>query len=311
MLERYSHYGWTKKQICRKWGISVQMLYAMKKESPQENDTARRTCLNAITAAEKEIVRGYALSHTELNHREMAYRMIDEDVAFMSPSSVYRILKEFNLLSLRRKRNRADSWNAHQKLTGPDQVWQTDLMNIRYHGRDFYLLTYFDVYSRYVVYQSICTSMTGDTIKETSEQALIETGKTPEIIQSDNGSCYISSEYRSFVSKNKIKHRYIHPHCPNENSEIERYHRTARELADTGSEDDFVQFEQIYKHQKEYYNNVRYHSAIGFVTPYAKYTGQADGILAERKKKLEKAKEKRFKQNIEMMILSNPDKEAA
>ena len=122
MLERYSHYGWTKKQICRKWGISVQMLYAMKKESPQENDTARRTCLNAITAAEKEIVRGYALSHTELNHREMAYRMIDEDVAFMSPSSVYRILKEFNLLSLRRKRNRADSWNAHQKLTGPDQV---------------------------------------------------------------------------------------------------------------------------------------------------------------------------------------------
>lgn len=184
-------------------------------------------------------------------------------------------------------------------------------MNIRYHGRDFYLLTYFDVYSRYVVYQSICTSMTGDTIKETSEQALIETGKTPEIIQSDNGSCYISSEYRSFVSKNKIKHRYIHPHCPNENSEIERYHRTARELADTGSEDDFVQFEQIYKHQKEYYNNVRYHSAIGFVTPYAKYTGQADGILAERKKKLEKAKEKRFKQNIEMMILSNPDKEAA
>jgi len=311
MLERYTHYGWTKKQICRKWGISVQMLYALKKESPQENDTARRTCLNAITPAEREVVRSYALSHTELNHREMAYRMIDEDVAFMSPSSVYRILKEFNLLSVRGKRDRTGNWNAHQKLTGPDQVWQTDLMTVRHHGRDFYLLTYFDVYSRYVVYQSLCTSMTGDTIKETSERALAETGKKPESIQSDNGSCYISAEYRSFASKNKIMHRFIHPHCPNENSEIERYHRTARELADTGSADDFLQLEQILKEKKSYYNDKRYHSAIGFVTPYAKYTGQADSILAERKKKLEKAQDKRFKENFDMMKLTNPDKKAA
>jgi len=311
MLERYTHYGWTKKQICRKWGISVQLLYALKKESPQQTDTARRTCLNAITPAERETVKKYALSHTELNHREMAYRMIDEDVAFMSPSSVYRILKEYNLLSIRGKRNRAGDWNAHQKLTGPDQKWQTDLMNIRYHGRDVYLLTYFDVYSRYVVYQSLCTSMTGDTIQEMSDRALAETGKKPEIIQSDNGSCYISCEYRSFVSKNKIMHRQIHPHCPNENGEIERYHRTVRELADTNSAGDLLQLEQILKEQKNYYNNVRYHSAIGFVTPYAKYTGQADKILAERIKKLEKAQENRIKENFEIMKLSNSDKKAA
>ena len=35
--------------------------------------------LNAITAEEKEKVTAYALFHTELNHREMAYRMMDED----------------------------------------------------------------------------------------------------------------------------------------------------------------------------------------------------------------------------------------
>jgi putative transposase len=229
----------------------------------------------------------------------------------MSPSSVYRILKEFNLLSVRGKRDRTGDWNAHQKLTGPDQIWQTDLMNIRYHGRDFYLLTYFDVYSRYVVYQTLCTSMTGDTIQEISERALAEAGKKPEIIQSDNGSCYISCEYRSFASKNKIMHRFIHPHCPNENSEIERYHRTMRESADISSADDFLQLELILKEQKSYYNNKRYHSAIGFVTPYSKYIGQADKILAERKKKLEKAQDKRFKENYDIMKLLNADKKVA
>jgi len=50
---------------------------------------------------------------------------------------------------------------------------------------------------------------------------------------------------------------------------------------------------------------------LGFVTPYAKYTGQADSILAERKKKLEKAQDKRFKENFDMMKLTNPDKKAA
>lgn len=106
-------------------------------------------------------------------------------------------------------------------------------------------------------------------------------------------------------------HRFIHPHCPNENSEIERYHRIVRELADTSSAEDFVQIEQILKERRSYFNEKRYHSAIGFVTPYAKYTGQADTILAERKKKLEKAKDKRFRENYDVFKLSNSKIKAA
>jgi hypothetical protein len=55
--------------------------------------------------------------------------MVDEGVACLSPSTVYRILKEANLVCpwrRRKKRRRV----ADEKATRPDQRWVTDLMHI-------------------------------------------------------------------------------------------------------------------------------------------------------------------------------------
>lgn len=297
MLTRYSHYGWSKSAICRKWGLSLHRFYGLA-EYTVTKQTKPRFQLTAITDAEKQEVIVYALSHTELNHREMSYRMIDEDVAYMSASSVYRILCKNNLLSRREKRDRNNQWSPHEGVAEPDEVWQTDLLYILYRGRYYYSLSYIDVFSRFVVYQEICLSMTGDTIGEATRRAFEQTGKTPNIIQSDNGSCYISSEYRTLLSRTQVEHRRIHPHCPNENAEIERYHRTFRELVYPNDAGDFQELNELIKERIDYYNYTRYHSAIGYVTPEAKYTGKAEKIIEERKQKLEKAKKKRIQQNI-------------
>lgn len=312
MLERYVHYGWTKKAICCQWDISPQAFRSLKKDTPK-TDRPRRTQMNAITDEEKQKVIDYAKTHTELNHREMTFRMIDEDIAFMSTSSVYRILRENNLLQRRGTRERPEKWNPHTALSGPDEVWQTDLMVLNYKRRDFYLLSYFDVFSRYVVYDELCLSMTGDSIKQASKRAVKETGRRPNVIQSDNGSCYISSEYRSFIDKSGIEHRKIHAHCPNENAEIERYHRTVRELVDPTDADDYAALIELVKERIRYYNFERYHSAIGYVTPYALYTGKAEAILESRKRKLQKAKEERIKANLERIRTEShvPNKKAA
>jgi len=298
MLQRYTHYDWTKTAICRKWDISLQTFRSLKKVTPK-TDRPRRTQLNAITCEEKQKVIDYALDHTEINHREMTYRMIDENIAFMSTSSVYRILRENNLLRRKEIKERPKNWDSHDRLSGPDEVWQTDLMVITFKKRDFYSLSYLDVFSRFVVYNEICLTMTGDTINQASERAIIETAKTPNAIQSDNGSCYISSEYRFFLKKYEIEHRKIHPHCPNENAEIERFHRTLREGIEPSEAANFEVLNELFKERIRYYNYERYHSAIGYITPYAMYTGKAEAILESRKKKLQKAKEQRIKINFE------------
>ena len=104
---------------------------------------------------EREAIRSYALSHTELYHRELAYRMLDEDIVAVSPSTVYRILKEYNLIRQRAKKEKRDIWHPHQGVTRPDQVWQTDLMCLIFQQREYYLLSYLDVYSRFTVYHRL------------------------------------------------------------------------------------------------------------------------------------------------------------
>jgi putative transposase len=68
---------------------------------------------------EKQAVIAYACKHPELRHRELTWRLVDEDVAYVSPSTVYRILREAELVCpwrRRTKRKRAQE----DKATRPD-----------------------------------------------------------------------------------------------------------------------------------------------------------------------------------------------
>lgn len=90
-----------------------------------------------------------------------------------------------------------------------------------------------------------------------------------------------------------------------QNAEIERYHRTVRELVDPQDAYDYSTLNEIIKEQIHYYNHERYHSAIGFITPYEMYTGQAEKIFESRKQKLERAKQKRIRLNIEQFEIES------
>ena len=85
---------------------------------------------------EKEAVRKDALEHPEIRHRELAWRMIDEDVAYVSSSTVYRILKEQQLIGPRRGRRKRYRYQ-HEKAQRPDQIWGTDIMYLKIANAQF------------------------------------------------------------------------------------------------------------------------------------------------------------------------------
>lgn len=295
MLCRFSQYGWNKQAICRKWDMSIKTFYAFKRDIPVKMDR-RGIQLNRITPKEKTAVCAYALLHSDLRHREMAYKMIDENVACLSPSSVYRILRAEHLIPIRQRRIKPDNWNPHQTPGHADQIWQSDLTYIQYRRRNYYLILFLDVYSRFIVHWQLCTQMTGATVTYAFEEALRQTGRHP-ILQTDNGSCYLSHEFKSLLSKENIEHHLIHPCCPNENAEVERANRTIKQDLYPDDVASFGQLNRIVKERIHYYNHQRYHSGIGFITPFTKYRGNPEKIFEQRKQKLQKAKKQRIKFN--------------
>lgn len=76
---------------------------------------------------EEEIaaVVAYALEHTWEGYRRLAWMMVDEDVAYLSPTTVYRILSERDLLS--RWKPKTDRVGQRPKpASRPHERWDTD-----------------------------------------------------------------------------------------------------------------------------------------------------------------------------------------
>ncbi len=119
---------------------------------------------------EKQAVVKYALEHPGVRHRELAWRMIDDDVAYLSMSTVYRILLSEELMCLRRGRKKRYRDEA-EKASRPDEIWATDLMYLKVGGIQYYLLNFIDEYSRYLVHWELLTSMDGHSISIGAQKA--------------------------------------------------------------------------------------------------------------------------------------------
>ena len=62
-------------------------------------------------------------------YRRLTYRMIDENIAALSPSSVYRILKKNDLLNPWNKRKTKTKGTGYKQPKKAHQEWHIDIIN--------------------------------------------------------------------------------------------------------------------------------------------------------------------------------------
>jgi len=242
---------------------------------------------------EKQAIVEFHREYPLEGYRRLAFMMLDRDVVAVSPSSVYRVLREGDLL---RRWNRKPS----KKGTGfvqplrPHEHWHVDISYINVCGTFYYLCTLLDGCSRYVVHWEIRESMIEAEIEIILQRAREKfPGVTPRII-SDNGPQFIAKDFKTFIRICGMTHVRTSPYYPQSNGKLERWHRSVKsECIRPGTPLSLEDARRLVGEYVTHYNEVRLHSAIGYVTPRDKLEGREAEIFAERDGKLAEARERR------------------
>lgn len=304
--------GWPVRRTLRALGVSPASYYRWRKDERSAKkipaEPAKPVQAYEATDQEKRAVRAYALKHPGIRHRELAWRMVDEEVVCLSPSTVYRILKGENLVCPWRRRTKRTR-EEEEKASRPDEMWATDLMYVLIGGRTYYLVTFLDEYSRLIVHHALVPSMDGITVS-VEAQAAIERllrekgGEIPSHgmprLRSDNGSCYVSREFRGVLDEHRLGHQRIKPHCPEENGIIERSNRTLREALDGAELTDLLQARDVIAGIVRWYNEDRLHSALGYLRPIDYYRGDPSAMHEQRRRKMADARHRRREKNLKL-----------
>jgi putative transposase len=299
--------GWPVKKTLAALGIAPRSYYRWRRERSWERAAPPRPVPPyEATAEEKTIVLDYARRHPAIRHRELAWRMVDEGVACLSPSTVYRILRENKLVCPWRRRTKRYR-SVWEKASRPDQRWATDLMYVQVLGTTYYLISFLDEYSRMIVHWELLRSMDGRSVSLAAQTAIESLRRkaggrlaSPPEIRSDNGSGYVSLEFRSVLRENGLGHHRIKPHCPEENGLIERAYRTLREELDGVTMTNYWQAHDALDKVIHRYNYQRLHSALGYLRPIDYYRGDPDDLQATRRAKLAEARHRRREENLKL-----------
>jgi transposase InsO family protein len=220
----------------------------------------------------------------------LRYEMIDKNIAFVSCSSVYNVIKRHNL---------GKKWAEAEEMKkrgfdqpeGVHEQWHIDFSYIRIGGAFYYFLGILDGYSRKMLNWRLCQNMEGINaeILVTETKELYPEAKNVRLI-SDNGSQFLSRDFQELLGLLEVRQTFTSANHPQSNGKLERFNRTlktehVRRSAYLDYQDASIRMAQWIA----YYNNIRLHSAIWYLTPNDVFYNRAAERLAERKEKLHTA----------------------
>ena len=253
-------------QLVRWLGISLSKYYDWGQRQGQENQhNGQLPKENWLAEWEQEAIKQYYQQHPQEGYRRLAYMMLDEEVVAVSPSSVYRVLSEAELLK-RWASSPSRKGTGFVQPSRPHQHWHIDITYVRMASGFMYLTAIIDWYSRYVLAWQLSNSLDNHFCLVALEQALART--QPEIFNTDQGVQFTANSFTDRLEAAHIRISMDGRGRALDNIFVERLWRT-------------IKYEHIYLHDYttvaalqvgltayfNFYNNERFHQSLDYRTP--------------------------------------------
>lgn len=255
-------------------GYSRQYYYKHCKEQQNRRSTERSVL--AMVHTERRVLP--RLGGRKLYHQ--IYPSLQSSGLKVGRDGLFSILKENDLLIKPRRRYVSTTNSKHWlkkypnlikqiAITGPEQVWVSDITYIKTDEGNCYLNLVTDAYSRKIMGYSIADSMGTEVMKPAYEMALRQRQYQHQLIHhSDRGLQYCSNGYVELSAGANVLISMTENGDPYENALAERMNRTIKEEFGLGGQ--LATKKHAYKLVQEavtIYNNYRPHIALKMKTP--------------------------------------------
>jgi putative transposase len=282
-------------EACQALGVPRSSFYRAKqsKRAPKPRPTPER----ALKPQEKEQVRQVLNSEPfqDSAPREVYAALLDQGQYLCSWSTMYRILKERDLVCERRNQLRHPTYTKPELLaTGPNQLWSWDITKLRGPAKwtYFYLYTILDVFSRYVVGWLIAERESASQAEHLIGETCAKQGIEPDqlTLHADRGSAMISKTVALLLADLGVTKTHSRPHVSNDNPYSESQFKTMKYRP--GYPDRFGSIQDARAWARPFfhwYNHQHYHTGLALLTPATVHYGQAQAVLERRQETLQAA----------------------
>lgn len=244
--------------------------------------------------------------HVDLSHRTLAVTAWDQGLFQASFSTVYRVLKERNLMTARgpsRAHNGHSKPPVRKELNGPNQRWCWDISYLMtgQKGEYLYLYLLLDEWSRKVIQWRIAWHQSAQESRLLLEGGLADQNildlpeeQRPEVIN-DRGRQMKAKPIQRLCEEHGMPQLFARPRTPNDNPFIESAFSTVKRAPEyPGRFLDDGQANAYFSRYFTWYDTEHYHSGIDYVTPQQAHDGLRPGIVEQRRlKKLAQRRRRR------------------
>lgn len=218
------------------------------------------------------------------HRRNYGYRRVKLDLRdegwIVNHKRLARIMKEDNLLALRRRKFLLTTNSRHdlpvypnlarqRELSGIDQLWVADITYIRLEKTFLFLAVILDAFSRRVVGWALDSSLHTELVLKALRMAIAERHPGAGLVHhSDRGVQYASQAYIELLQQHDIQPSMSRLGNPYDNARCESFMKTLKqEEIYTRNYRDRADLEVHMAEFLEQYNRIRRHSALGYRSP--------------------------------------------